>query len=88
MILIYFQVGGQVKLYGLPGPPTMPVWVRLSRDAKKGDKSIYVDADVSRQWPVGGEIVITSSDYNRHQAEKFIITKGTNLDPFFFGFFL
>lgn len=66
-----------MRLYGLPGPSNMPVWVKLSRDAKDKDTIIQVDADVAGMWPIGGEIVITSSDYDANQAEKFIIVNGS-----------
>ena len=65
-----------MRLHGLPGPPNMPVWVRLSKDAYDDDTTIQVDADVAGSWPVGGQIVVTSSDYDRFQAESFRIVSG------------
>ena len=71
-----YQVGGQVRLHGLPGPASMPVWVRLGMYATSGDTNIQVAADLSKSWPIGGQIVITSSDYERIQTETFHIVNG------------
>lgn len=76
------QVGGQVRLYGLPGPRSMPSWVRLSRTANKNTTAIQVDDDVAGSWPIGGEIAVASSDYDRWQAEKFTIKRGENIASF------
>ena len=54
----------------------MPVWVRLGRDANAGDEVIHVAADLGASWPVGAQIVITSSDYERSQTETFSIVNG------------
>lgn len=55
----------------------MPVWVRLIKNANKGETQVQVDDDLADSWPIGGQIVVTSSDYDRSQAETFIITNGT-----------
>ncbi|CAI5484165.1 unnamed protein product [Closterium sp. Yama58-4] len=69
------KVGGQVDLHGLPGPPSMPVWVRLNNTALAGQTEIVVDADVST-WPVGGEIAIASTSVKMDEAEKAVIAGG------------
>ncbi|CAI5504746.1 unnamed protein product [Closterium sp. Naga37s-1] len=69
------KVGGQVDLHGLPGPPSMPVWVRLNKTAIAGQTEIVVDADVST-WPVGGEIAIASTSAKMDEAEKAVIAGG------------
>ncbi|GJP51855.1 hypothetical protein CLOM_g10985 [Closterium sp. NIES-68] len=65
-------VGGQADLHGLPGPPSMPVWVRLNKTAIAGRKEIVVDGDVS-SWPVGGEIAIASTSAKMDEAERALI---------------
>ncbi|CAI5957022.1 unnamed protein product, partial [Closterium sp. NIES-65] len=69
---VFAVVGGQVDLHGLPGPPSMPVWVRLNKTAIAGQKEIVVNADVST-WPVGGEIAIASTSAKMDEAEKAVI---------------
>ncbi|CAI5470023.1 unnamed protein product [Closterium sp. Yama58-4] len=75
---VFAVVGGQVDLHGLPGPPSMPVWVRLNKTAIAGQKDIVVDADVST-WPVGGEIAIASTSAKMDEAEKAVIAGVTPL---------
>ncbi len=72
-------------MYGLPGPPNMPSWVRLSKDASDDDTTIQVDADVAGMWPIGGQIVVTSSDYDRNQAESRTIVDGKQVHLFLHG---
>ncbi len=79
MPMTKLQIGGQVRLHGLPGGPDTPSWVRLNRTAQKGDTKIRVNSDVAGKWPVGGKIVLASSDFDRNQAETFTIVEG-NLD--------
>eukprot|EP00271_Cylindrocystis_brebissonii_P021385 TRINITY_DN7575_c0_g1_i1.p1 TRINITY_DN7575_c0_g1~~TRINITY_DN7575_c0_g1_i1.p1 ORF type:complete len:1194 (-),score=130.61 TRINITY_DN7575_c0_g1_i1:1675-5256(-) len=67
-------VGGQVDIHGLAKGADTPTWVKLIKTANVGDTSIYVDTDVSAQWPVGSFIVVASTDYDRGQAEEFNIT--------------
>ncbi|CAI7788686.1 unnamed protein product [Closterium sp. NIES-53] len=69
---VFAVVGGQVDLHGLPGPPSMPVWVCLNKTATAGQTEIVVDADVST-WPVGSEIAIASTSAKMDEAEKAVI---------------
>ncbi len=73
---LHLQVGGQVRFHGLPGPSVMPVWVKLSKDAGIGNKTITVDSDLKGMWPIGAQIVVTSSDYDKSQSETFSIVAG------------
>lgn len=68
----FVVIGGQVSLHGLPGSSSMPVWCKLSKTAKAGDKAISVDCDVS-QWPKGAEIAVASTDFDRKQTETFFV---------------
>jgi hypothetical protein len=47
--------------------------VHLAATAPKGASSIQLDTNVS-SWPVGGHIVIASTDYDQEQAEEVVIT--------------
>lgn len=68
-----YQVGGQLHLHGMPGGSDTPAWVRINKTAFAGDKTLSVDRDVSA-WPIGGDIVVASTDYDHNQAERLKIT--------------
>lgn len=48
-------VGGQVKLYGMPGGASTPSWVRLNGNVAPLSTSITLDRPVFG-WPVGAEV--------------------------------
>eukprot|EP00850_Spirogloea_muscicola_P025667 SM003864S14612 [mRNA] locus=s3864:50:954:+ [translate_table: standard] len=75
LAIITTQVGGQVDLHGLPFPAgTAPTWTKLAVNALQGASQLVLQDDVSGAWPVGGEIVVASTDYDASQAEVFTIT--------------
>ncbi|XP_027528473.1 fibrocystin isoform X1 [Neopelma chrysocephalum] len=57
-------VYGQVQIYS--AYPKMP-WTHLGTDIAPGNERIFVEDEVD--WDHGGDIVITSSSYEAHQAE-------------------
>lgn len=64
-----------MRFHGLPGNPNMPTWVRLSRTALESNTTIRVDADLAGLWPIGAQIAVASTDYDRFQTESFIISR-------------
>ncbi|TRZ13995.1 hypothetical protein HGM15179_013119, partial [Zosterops borbonicus] len=57
-------VYGQVQIYS--AYPKMP-WTHLGTDVAPGNERIFVEDEVD--WDQGGDIVISSSSYEAHQAE-------------------
>ncbi|XP_053794338.1 fibrocystin [Vidua chalybeata] len=57
-------VYGQVQIYS--AYPKMP-WTHLGTNVAPGNERIFVEDEVD--WDQGGDIVITSSSYEAHQAE-------------------
>lgn len=72
-LFVPLQVGGQVRLYGMPGGRQTPSWVRLSATAYEGTNKIRVAGDVSRSWFVGAAIAVASTDFHYDHAEEFRI---------------
>lgn len=67
------QVGGQLRLYGMPGGGQTPSWVRLSATAYEGTNKLRVVGDVSKSWFVGAAIAVASTDFHYDHAEEFRI---------------
>jgi hypothetical protein len=65
----------------MPGGSDTPAWVRITKTAFVGDTTLSVDQDVSA-WPVGGDLVISSTDYDPNQAERLKITGVSNGDNY------
>uniref|UniRef100_A0A8C3U4P5 PKHD1 ciliary IPT domain containing fibrocystin/polyductin n=1 Tax=Catharus ustulatus TaxID=91951 RepID=A0A8C3U4P5_CATUS len=57
-------VYGQVQIYS--AYPKMP-WTHLGTDVAPGNERIFVEDEVD--WDQGGDVVISSSSYEAHQAE-------------------
>ncbi|CAI7853640.1 unnamed protein product [Closterium sp. NIES-54] len=69
-VRVFATVGGRLELNGMYG--NAPAWTTLAATANQGARAIRVKGDVSA-WPVGGVIAITSTDFDRYQAENFTI---------------
>ncbi|CAI5468223.1 unnamed protein product [Closterium sp. Yama58-4] len=69
-VRVFATVGGRLELNGMYG--NAPAWTTLAATAPAGARAIRVKGDVSA-WPVGGVIAITSTDFDRYQAENFTI---------------
>lgn len=66
---LFVMGNGRLDMHGaMPGP----AWTRLSTSADIGTTQITLADDTG--WQVGDEIVITSTDFEAHQAETAIIT--------------
>ncbi|GAQ79268.1 hypothetical protein KFL_000270270 [Klebsormidium nitens] len=74
---VFAVVGGQLHLHGMPGGSDTPAWVHVTKTAYAGDTTLSVYGDVS-SWPVGGDIVVASTDYDFNQAERLKITGVSN----------
>eukprot|EP00850_Spirogloea_muscicola_P021960 SM000269S09915 [mRNA] locus=s269:76387:85016:- [translate_table: standard] len=61
-------VGGRVHLHGMPAGATTATFTRLAASAAPGEKQIAVRANAAG-WPVGGQVVVASTDYDYTQAE-------------------
>src|SRR5438046_10535007 len=57
-------MGGTLNLHG----DRQNTWTKLGRTAEAGSNSIEVLN--AAQWRVGDEIVLASTDFNPHQAER------------------
>eukprot|EP00884_Botryococcus_braunii_P000264 jgi/Botrbrau1/10238/Bobra.0362s0027.1 len=62
-------LGGQLNLFGMPGGPSTPAWVRLARTAPVNATTIVVDSNVGN-WPANGRIIIASTDFNPNMTEE------------------
>ena len=66
-------MGGQLDLHGMPGDPSAtPTWCQLAATASAGANKVKVNSDVSN-WPVGGLVVVATTDYDPKQLEVFTI---------------
>ena len=63
----FATAGGQLELNGMYG--NAPGWTTLAVTAPAGARQIVVRGDVTA-WPVGGEIALASTDFDRTQAER------------------
>ncbi|CAI5945120.1 unnamed protein product [Closterium sp. NIES-64] len=73
-------VGGQVRLYGMPGGSNTPSWVRLTETANPGARAIYVDTDVTR-WAPGMTIALASTSADLNDAEHHAIASVSVVTP-------
>ncbi|CAI5504729.1 unnamed protein product [Closterium sp. Naga37s-1] len=73
-------VGGQVKLYGMPGGSNTPSWVRLTETVNPGARAIYVDTDVTR-WAPGMTIALASTSADLNDAEHHVIASVSVVTP-------
>ncbi|KAL9656481.1 hypothetical protein ABK040_005245 [Willaertia magna] len=71
--------GGVLKLHGKKHHVT---WTLLSKTASVGDTIITLVQETL--WEIGDEIVISSTDFDKNQAERRIITKRINASTFEF----
>ncbi len=62
---IIVKDGGLLELRGKDYSPS---WTRLAQTAKQGDTSILLDQSVN--WPVNGEIVLASTDFDMELCEE------------------
>ena len=62
--------GGRLELHGAPYARS---WTKLSATAQAGDMTLQLTDPVD--WPVGGEIVVTSTDFDLDQAERRTIAR-------------
>lgn len=65
------QGGGSIALFGAKGANSR-TWTRLQDTAHAGDTCLVFD--LPSGWEIGDEIVLPSTDFDPHQAEKRTIT--------------
>tara|TARA_R110002049_G_scaffold96391_3_gene236000 strand:- start:369 stop:4856 length:4488 start_codon:yes stop_codon:yes gene_type:complete len=66
--LIGVMSGARLELHGV----SRKTWTQLNKTAEKGANTITLKENIN--WNLGDEIVIASSDFDPHQAEKRTIT--------------
>lgn len=64
---IVVRSGASISLYGRKASTLS--WTKLNATAQKGSQCLSL-AEVSDEWEIGDEIVIASTDFDPHQAEK------------------
>ena len=52
------------------------VWTTLTATVNAGEDTVYVANDVSA-WPVGGEVLVTTTGYRPDESEKLTIAAVT-----------
>jgi len=69
-------LGGQLILNGIPEASAcvQRTWTKLQRTVQKGDTFITVPKEVAKCWPVGGNVVLSSSTNTPQQSEAVTIT--------------
>eukprot|EP01132_Coremiostelium_polycephalum_P009930 gene9930-12176_t len=60
--------GGRFELHGSLTYP-IPTWTQLTKTAFVGDTILTLAGDVSK-WPVGGKVVVGTTDYDMYQSEE------------------
>lgn len=69
----FVVLGGSVHLYGAIGtssPLQCPPWVKVQADALKGDSHLEVPHLAASCWPIGSEVAIASTDFQKDHAER------------------